>query len=295
MVVEGLNHLTKSAAACNKFAGIEVGWDKRHVTHLQYTDDTLFFGEWNRMNACNLVKILKCFEAASGLKINFHKSCVFNFGVSRADTNLMATWLGCLASSFPITYLGIPIGSSMGKEKEWDPFLRSFIKGLWIGRLSHYHLEGGSRLLNSSGQDERTWPLSPTCVFSIKLLSGLLSQAELGTPAINLDNCTLHNKLVPLKVKLFIWRARHNRLPTRVKLDKRGMDLGTIRCPVCDDGQETVDHSIILCNFSLDIWNRVFEWWNLGAFSHTSINEAFLENGHTFTSDVGKQLWQATE
>ncbi|XP_071741787.1 uncharacterized protein [Rutidosis leptorrhynchoides] len=40
---------------------------------------------------------------------------------------------------------------------------------------------------------------------------------------------------------------------------------------------------------------RFFGWWNLGAFSNMSINEAFIGNGHTFTTIVGKQLWQATE
>ncbi|XP_071689069.1 uncharacterized protein [Rutidosis leptorrhynchoides] len=105
----------------------------------------------------------------------------------------------------------------------------------------------------------------------------------------------LRNYLVPLKVELFIWRTRHKRLPTRVELDKCRIDLGTVRCPVCDNGLESVDHSIILCSFAFDVWNRVFDWWNLGSFSNMSINEAFLGNGHTFTTDVGKQLWQATE
>ncbi|XP_071727843.1 uncharacterized protein [Rutidosis leptorrhynchoides] len=106
---------------------------------------------------------------------------------------------------------------------------------------------------------------------------------------------TLRNYLVPLKVELFIWRIRHKRLPTHVELDKRGVDLGTVRCPVCDNGLETVEHSIISCSFAKEVWIKVFDWWNLGSLPNLTINEAFLGNGHSFTTDVGKQLWQATE
>ncbi|XP_071741224.1 uncharacterized mitochondrial protein AtMg01250-like [Rutidosis leptorrhynchoides] len=117
MVAEVLNHLTKSAVLHNRFSGIPIGRGDLHVTHLQYVDDTLFFGEWNRRNAQNLTKILKCFESTSGLKINFHKSCVYGLGVSKVETKNMAAWLGCVAGTLPITYLGLPLGSSMKLSK----------------------------------------------------------------------------------------------------------------------------------------------------------------------------------
>ncbi|XP_071699302.1 uncharacterized protein [Rutidosis leptorrhynchoides] len=137
------------------------------------------------------------------------------------------------------------------------------------------------------------WAWSNDGSFSVRRLTDILIRAELANQTS--DAKTLRNNLVPLKAELFIWRARWKRIPTRVELDKRGMDLGTIRCPVCDDGLETVEHSIILCNFALDIWKRVFDWWNLGPFTNMSINESFLGNGYSFNSAMGKQLWQATE
>ncbi|XP_071714969.1 uncharacterized protein [Rutidosis leptorrhynchoides] len=73
------------------------------------------------------------------------------------------------------------------------------------------------------------------------------------------------------------------------------MDLGTVRCPVCDNGLESVEHAMILCSFALEIWNRVCDWWKLGPFTNLSINECFLGNGFNFSSDLGKKLWQATE
>nr|GEX66081.1 putative RNA-directed DNA polymerase, eukaryota, reverse transcriptase zinc-binding domain protein [Tanacetum cinerariifolium] len=41
-----------------------------NVPLLQFADDALFFGEWSRLNAYNLINILRCFELASGLKVN---------------------------------------------------------------------------------------------------------------------------------------------------------------------------------------------------------------------------------
>ncbi|XP_071727213.1 uncharacterized protein [Rutidosis leptorrhynchoides] len=110
MVAEGFNHLIKSAALHSRFYGISIGRGDLRVTHLQYADDTIFFGEWDRRNVQNLTKILKCFELTPGLKINFHKSCVYGLGVSKVETENMAAWLGCAAGTLPITYLGLPLG-----------------------------------------------------------------------------------------------------------------------------------------------------------------------------------------
>ncbi|XP_071712517.1 uncharacterized protein [Rutidosis leptorrhynchoides] len=46
---EGLSALIKSAIDTSLFKGIEVGKDKVLVSHLQYADDTILFGEWKEM------------------------------------------------------------------------------------------------------------------------------------------------------------------------------------------------------------------------------------------------------
>ncbi|GJY89743.1 hypothetical protein Tco_0504939 [Tanacetum coccineum] len=91
--------------------------DKLHISHLQYADDALISGEWSLTNAKNLSRILTCFHLASGLKVNFNKSKLYGIGVSNLELNSIATSIGCLASQFPCSYLGLPIGtdtSSLG-------------------------------------------------------------------------------------------------------------------------------------------------------------------------------------
>ncbi|XP_071727978.1 uncharacterized protein [Rutidosis leptorrhynchoides] len=95
LAAEGLNILTKVATDKGMFKGVEVGFDKVLVFHLQYADDTIFFEEWSRRNVNSLGNLLKCFELASGLKVNFQKSSVFGIGVKEVEINLVACYIGC--------------------------------------------------------------------------------------------------------------------------------------------------------------------------------------------------------
>jgi hypothetical protein len=50
------------------------------ITHLQYADDTMIMVEGSELDLINLKFLLLCFEAMSGLKINFDKSEVVVMG-----------------------------------------------------------------------------------------------------------------------------------------------------------------------------------------------------------------------
>ncbi|XP_071687927.1 uncharacterized protein [Rutidosis leptorrhynchoides] len=106
--------------------GIEVGKDNVLVSHLQYADDTIFFGEWSRSNALNLRNLLKCFELSSGLKVNFNKSSLYGIGVEMSEVNLIARYLGCQVGNLPFIYLGIPIGTKLSKLKDWNSVIEKF-------------------------------------------------------------------------------------------------------------------------------------------------------------------------
>ncbi|XP_071741167.1 uncharacterized mitochondrial protein AtMg01250-like [Rutidosis leptorrhynchoides] len=90
IAAEGLNWLTKAAVASNLFVGVEIGRDKIPISHLQYADDTIFLGKWSENNIESLLKLLKCFELSSGLKINYHKSSLFGVGVTQSEVENIA-------------------------------------------------------------------------------------------------------------------------------------------------------------------------------------------------------------
>lgn len=79
------------------------------ITHLQYADDTIIMVELNEHSITNLKFLLLCFEALSGLKINFSKSEVLVTGVPTSEAVRVSQLLNCQLGTFPFKYLGLPI------------------------------------------------------------------------------------------------------------------------------------------------------------------------------------------
>ncbi|XP_071719342.1 uncharacterized protein [Rutidosis leptorrhynchoides] len=159
-------------------------------------------------------------------------------------------------------------------------------------------LQSLTDLLFSYVKQDRTldvwyWNLATNGIFTTKRLTRLIDDATL------LDNRprfeSLKNNLVPLKLEIFIWRVLRRRIPTRIELDKRGIDLNSVRCPLCDDDVETIDHTLFFCRHSYEVWDRVFKWWGLGVISNLSVNEAFRGKSNRAMSQMGNTIWQAME
>ncbi|GKE49671.1 RNA-directed DNA polymerase, eukaryota, reverse transcriptase zinc-binding domain protein [Tanacetum coccineum] len=84
------------------------------------------------------------------------------------------------------------------------------------------------------------------------------------------------NKFLPAKVNILLWRIMNKRVPTRVHLDKRGIDLDSVRCPLCDDDIETKDHVFALCSIAKDVWKEVMAWCKVSGVLVTSVDDAAL-------------------
>ncbi|XP_071688945.1 uncharacterized protein [Rutidosis leptorrhynchoides] len=480
LAAEGLKILTKAAVERGLFNGVEIGRDKIILSHLQITDDTLFLGDWSRLNSRNLINILKCFELTSSLKINFSKSCLYGVGVSSIEIEELARRMGCRASNFSFIYLGLPISVKMKKwwwrfyteiscfwakiirsvygidgglrsgdvlarlstsgvwnniifagnqiEELQGPFKNSFKKAIGDGRFTTFwnevwcgsncfknmfpriymletnkeatirdriipltthrsvfrdnlaaaapsgrgsrsvhataaptgggsspgfaaaadppglpsasnfkiaasrHVSGQSDPLpategcsflfawewardptgrtmdelkeisnlirgisiNFNSQELCRWMFANNGVFTVKKLSSIINNKFLSNNS-QVANATLRNNHVPKKIENFVCRALKKRIPVRIELDKRGIDLHSLRCPVCDDGLESVDHLLIECKFSLDVWSRVCKWWNFSSYSHLNFAEFLHGKCSIDTSSLGSKVWQAVE
>ncbi|XP_023733277.1 uncharacterized protein LOC111881111 [Lactuca sativa] len=117
IAMEGLNIAMKSTCDKGIFQGLKIPKSNNMVSHLFYADIALFIGEWTENNIKNLARILRCLHISSGLKVNFHKSKVFEVGSSLHETSRMAAPLGCQPASLPFTYLGVPVGANMNLQK----------------------------------------------------------------------------------------------------------------------------------------------------------------------------------
>ncbi|GKE23399.1 putative RNA-directed DNA polymerase, partial [Tanacetum coccineum] len=97
--------------ACNKglYIRVFIAGCGANVSLLQYADDALFFGEWSRRNALNLIHILKCFELGSRLKVNISKSTILGVGIPISEIEVVASLIRCAHETFPFSYLGLPV------------------------------------------------------------------------------------------------------------------------------------------------------------------------------------------
>ncbi|GKE62582.1 RNA-directed DNA polymerase, eukaryota, partial [Tanacetum coccineum] len=109
-----------------------------------YADDVIFFGEWSRTNAHNLICMLRCFFLISGLKINVHKSSVLGVSVSNDEVTNMASVIGFSVAKLPFKYLRVSVGCNMAKCANWSAIFQKFSSKLsfWKARL----LSVGGRL-----------------------------------------------------------------------------------------------------------------------------------------------------
>ncbi|KHN25485.1 Putative mitochondrial protein, partial [Glycine soja] len=74
IVGEGITGMMREAVQKNLYRSFLVGKKKEATNILQYVDDTIFVGEAAWENVYVLKALLRGFELASGLKINFAKS-----------------------------------------------------------------------------------------------------------------------------------------------------------------------------------------------------------------------------
>ncbi|XP_071729394.1 uncharacterized protein [Rutidosis leptorrhynchoides] len=136
--------------------------------------------------------------------------------------------------------------------------------------------------VDRSKSDSWKWALSSNGKFSVKNLSVILDEQFLGTPVAPL--ATLRNRLVPKKLEIFVWRSLKGRLPVRLELDKRGIDLNSLRCPLCDNDLESVDHVLVSCIKASKVWERIFKWWKMGSFSNFCLQDVLGDCDDSTTS-----------
>jgi hypothetical protein len=74
--------------------------------------------------------IIYCFEWLIGLKINFHKSEVFVFGMPQLEKERKANMLNCVLGSLPMKYLGIPVSDVHLGMGAFSPILQKMTNKL---------------------------------------------------------------------------------------------------------------------------------------------------------------------
>ncbi|GKU92387.1 hypothetical protein SLEP1_g6121 [Rubroshorea leprosula] len=149
IVAEGLIGIISSAVSLGLFNGIAIGQRGMNVTHLQFADDSIVFGEASDENIWAVKSVMRIFEMVSGLKVNFGKSVLMGINVSEEWMSRTSSILNCKQGKLPCKYLGVPIGGKCRSIATWRPMIESFKKKLASWKNKFISLGGRITLLNS--------------------------------------------------------------------------------------------------------------------------------------------------
>nr|GEV98214.1 RNA-directed DNA polymerase, eukaryota, reverse transcriptase zinc-binding domain protein [Tanacetum cinerariifolium] len=104
-------------------------------------------------------------------------------------------------------------------------------------------------------------------LFALEMDKEVLVAVKLGASSVadsfRQGRSTRWVKFIPIKVNVFAWRARRDRLSTRLNLSRRGVVLDSILCPLCDADVEDVHHVMFRCDMALSVLHKICWWWEL--------------------------------
>ncbi|BFG35264.1 hypothetical protein CerSpe_215380 [Prunus speciosa] len=115
--------MVERAQEANLLHGLIVGQDEVEVSHLQFADDTTFFLDDKEESWRNLFDVLDLFCTVSGMKINKGKSSLLGINFNMASLEDKAGRWGCEVGSWPMVYLGMPLGGNPKTISFWNPVL----------------------------------------------------------------------------------------------------------------------------------------------------------------------------
>jgi len=117
------------------------------------------------------------------------------------------------------------------------------------GLLQHHHPVKAAR-------DRITW--SNSRGFSVKSLLTEAEKSRNGVAVVDSLVGTVWKKIAPPKVEFMLWLALLGKLNTRDMLVKKGiLEQQANLCSFCSEQPETIDHILLHCHFSWQVWCNV--------------------------------------
>ncbi|GJY80362.1 RNA-directed DNA polymerase, eukaryota, reverse transcriptase zinc-binding domain protein [Tanacetum coccineum] len=251
---------------------------------------------------CNWIKSCLCSSRGSIL-VNGSPASEFQF------QKVAAVDIGCMILKAPFSYFGVKIGDRMSRVKAWDEVInkllcrlsKSKLKTLLIGgrltlllivasKLSQPDLDvsfrrkpiGGAeqdqmyalRLkikghILSNSMDRWYWSLTCSGEFSVASIRNFIDDQSFKV----FSPSTRWNKAAPKKINIMAWKVKMTNLPTRFNLSRRGLNIESILCPICNLAAETSCHLFFKCCMVKDIYKKIESWWDINMVSTSSYEE----------------------
>ncbi|GJZ85779.1 RNA-directed DNA polymerase, eukaryota [Tanacetum coccineum] len=109
-------------------------------------------------------------------------------------------------------------------------------------------------------EDRWVWTLNGNGLFRVSDIRILIDDFFLPKEEV----ATRWIKYFPIKINIFAWKVSLDRLPTRLNLAHRGVQVSSLDCPVCSLVHESSSHILFSCSMATDIARLICRWWDLG-------------------------------
>ena len=160
MVAKGLGRYFKKELQESKIKGLRLWGNNLPITHQQFVDDIMLFGEATLIEVRNMKRILDLFVEASGMEINKEKSCTFIFNtIDSIKTHLTRT-LGFRQGELPTKYLGNQLDINPKRMGNWKKIMEKLRNKMAGWTFRSLNIAGRIVLLKSVLQAIPIYPLS---------------------------------------------------------------------------------------------------------------------------------------
>ncbi|GJR53414.1 RNA-directed DNA polymerase, eukaryota, partial [Tanacetum coccineum] len=184
-------------------------------------------------------------------------------------------WIGnkALKFSFPRVYALENAKDVSVNTKLNDPGLDNSFRRRFRGGVEQLQFKELSDMMLTVNlipcSDRWNWSLEGSGDFSVASIRKLIDDKRLST----VDSKTLWIKSVPIKVNILAWKIKIDGLPTRFNISRRGIEIDSIICPLCDVGVESARHVFFSCCLVRQIARKVCSWWEV---EYANVN-SFIE------------------
>ena len=261
----------------------------KQVWHLFHQRDTLLFGVFsakyfpngNILDATVHPKCSYAWKSILQAREVIHNGAVWRVGNGQLIDIWNHRWLSKttprqIVSPRPTANLKKVSDLILPNSKQWNldlidgvflPWEAEVIKGIYV--------------LEDNSDDSLIWPLTPSGAYSVKSAYQMLSSATIKLTAssssfegfkgvwkgiwrIHVQNCVRH----------FMWRAVKDSLPTELSLFRRHVVADAL-CPLCDEAQEFILHSLWYCKQAKVVWQLVRSFAPLYGKHHRTFMDLF--------------------
>ncbi|GJW10659.1 RNA-directed DNA polymerase, eukaryota [Tanacetum coccineum] len=249
LVMESLHLSFNNILNAGLFKGIRID-DSLTLSYLFYADDAIFIGSVLRSSPWNCIIRELSSLSSQGINLLAHLKKKVGNGVHTSFWE--DSWIKDipLSQSHPRVYALENKKHIIVAEKISEATLIASFRRTPRGGVEEDQF--------SNSNDRWVWLLDPSGEYSVSSARTYIDDLLLPT----VGSPTRWAKVVPIKINIFTWKVCLDKLPTRLNLSLRGIDIPSIVCPNCSLAGESCSHLFFSCSMARLLWRKVARWWD---------------------------------